>query len=169
MKILIETKRFGVKEVLFDAKDFDIVKKYTWRIQYDKGNFYARCFIKINGVFVSKKMHRMILGISNSDKPHVDHKNHDGLDNRRRNIRVATIAENTRNFGINSRSTTGYKGVYLYKSPNPNAGKYTAATRFNGQRIHGGYFKTAIEAAKKYNEMALKYHGEFAYLNEIPK
>lgn len=167
MKILIQTRRFGVKEVLFDRKDYKLIKNHVWHITYDKGNFYARCYVLINGKFVCKKMHRMILGISDRDRPHVDHKNHNGLDNRRCNIRIATIAENTRNFGTNSRSTTGYKGVYLYKNPNPNAGKYTATTRFNGKKIHGGYFRTAIEAAQKYNELALKYHGEFAFLNKV--
>lgn len=36
------------------------------------------------------------------------------------------------------------------------------------KKYFGGYFTSVIDAAKKYNEMALKYHGEFAFLNKIP-
>jgi hypothetical protein len=37
----------------------------------------------------------------------------------------------------------------------------------NYKRIHLGYFKNKIDAAKVYNEAALKYHGEFSYLNKL--
>lgn len=166
MELQIETRRFGIKTVLLDDADYDLIKSYVWHIQYDKGNFYARCNIRVNGKPKSPKMHRMIMGVSNSDKPHVDHINENGLDNRRSNLRTATIPENSRNTGPNSRSVTGYKGVSLYKV-GPQAGKYVARLRFESKTYLGGYFDTAIEAAVSYNEMAKKYHGEFAWLNKI--
>lgn len=169
MKIIIETKKYGAKEVLFDDKDYHLIKDYVWHIRYDKGNFYARCNIWVNGKRKSPKIHRIILGISNKPRPHVDHKNRNGLDNRRCNLRIATHSENASNIGKNSRNTTGYKGVFLYKEPHQNAGKFTATTKCKDKVIHGGYFNTAIEAAVRYNEIALQYHGEFAFLNKIDK
>jgi len=166
MKILINTNRFGVKEVLFDDEDYDLIKDYVWHIQYDKGNFYARCNVLVNGKKKSPKMHRIIMGVAHKERPHVDHKNENGLDNRRSNLRLATIPQNARNTGANSRNVSGYKGVSLY-TVGPQAGKYVVRLRYNGKNYFGGYFDTAEDAAIKYNEMALKYHKEFAYQNKI--
>lgn len=168
MKILIETKKFGVKEVLLDDEDYDLIKGYVWHIQCDKGNFYARCYVFVNGKYKIFKMHRIIMGVSHKQRPHVDHKNENGLDNRRSNLRLATIPENSRNTGPNSRSATGYKGVSLY-TVGPQAGQYVVRIRFNGKNYFGGYFNNVIDAALKYNELAIKYHGEFAYINKIDK
>lgn len=110
----------------------------------------------------------MIMGVWETERPHVDHKNHNGLDNRRRNLRLATIGQNTKNLIITKRNTTGYKGVYLYKK-GANAGLYTATLKSDNKTYFGGYFNTAIEAAVRYNELALKYHKDFAWLNKIDK
>lgn len=166
MKMLIETRRFGVKEVLFDKKDWGMVKQYVWHIQHDKGNFYARCFITIDGKVKSKKMHRFIMGVSDMHRPHVDHKNHNGLDNRRKNLRLSSIPQNTQNVGLNSRNKSGYKGVSIY-TVGRYAGKYVVRIKANGRAYFGGYFNDPIKAAKKYNELAKKYHGDFAFLNDI--
>lgn len=165
MEITIKTESFGDKIVLIDDEDYELIKDFVWHIQKDKGNFYARCNVKVNGKYKSPKMHRVIMGVSDSPHPHIDHANGDGLDNRRINLRKATIAENSRNAGPNSRNTTGYKGVYKYKEGHANEGLYTATLRCKDKKHHGGYFKTAIDAAKKYDELAKIHHGEFAYLN----
>lgn len=169
MKLKIETVKYGVKTVYLDDKDYPLIKKYTWHVMLDKGTFYARCNIWVRGKQKSPKMHRVIMGLMNRERPHIDHVNGNGLDNRRRNLRIATISQNSVNVGLIASNKTGYKGVYLYKSPHQNAGKYTATTRCKGKAIHGGYFNTAIEAAVRYNELALKYHKEFSFLNKINK
>lgn len=169
MKMILSTKRFGEKTVYFDDEDWPILKDYVWHIQKDKGNFYVRCNIWVNGRRKSPKMHRMVMGISHKPKPHIDHIDRNGLNNRKSNLRVCSNSKNAQNTSVTARSTTGYKGVYLYKEPNTNAGLYTAALRANGVKHHGGYFKTAIEAAKRYNELAIKYHGEFAVLNCVER
>ncbi len=166
MELIIESKKYGRKSVIIDDEDFDLINKYHWCISYVRGAFYCTTAFTIDGKKYQKKMHRVIMGV---DDPsiHIDHRSIDGLDNRRCNLRVATIAQNTRDVGPNSKNTTGYKGVYMYKEGHKNAGKFTAVLRFNGKKIFGGYFKTAEDAAIKYNEMALKYHEEFGYQNKI--
>ena len=164
MELIIPTNKYGNKIVLIDDEDFDLIKNFTWHIQFDKGNFYARCNTIVDGKRKSPKLHRMIMNVSNVQYPHVDHKNGNGLDNRKSNLRLATIAENSRNVGCNSRTKTGYKGVSLY-TKNHMAGWYAVRLRCNKKNYFGGYFKDPIEAAKKYDELAKVHHGEFAYLN----
>lgn len=168
MEILIKSPH-GEKTVFFDDEDWPLLKDYIWHIQNDKGNFYCRYYVKVNGKFISKKMHRVVMGVADTPHPHIDHIDGNGLNNRKLNLRKATIAENSRNVGPTSRNTTGFKGVYQFKAPHKQAGLYTAALRCKDIKYHGGYFKTAVEAAIKYNEMARKYHGEFAYQNPIPE
>lgn len=167
MELKIKTKSFGIMSVFIDDEDLCLIKDHTWHIQKDKGNFYCRCFVKVNGKFVTKKMHRMIMGLQDNPHPHIDHKDGNGLNNRRANLRKSSIAENSRNVGVTARNTTGYKGVYLFKAPHKQAGLFTASLRCKDKKYHGGYFKTAWEAALKYNELALEHHGEFAYINKL--
>ncbi len=163
MELIVPTKNLGNKSIFIDSEDYHLIKKYNWHVQKDKLNLYGRAHIRNKDGYKCLKMHRVIMGILDSNI-HIDHINGNGLDNRRCNLRIATIAENSRNVGKNSRNTTGYKGVYMYKS-GPSKGLFTATLRCKSEKYHGGYFKTAIEAAKKYDEMSKKYHGEFGYLN----
>ena len=53
-----------------------------------------------------------------------------------------------------------FKGVF--KRPN---GKFASAIRVNGKLIWLGTFETEEDAAHAYDIAAIKYFGEFAYLN----
>ena len=108
-------------------------------------------------------MHRVILGLSFGDGLQVDHINRDKLDNRKSNLRVCTVAQNSANKGICKNNTSGFKGVIFDKS----RGKFMAKIKFENKPITIGRFQTAIEAAKAYNEAAIKYFKEFAYLNNV--
>ena len=87
----------------------------------------------------------------------IDHKNRNKLDNRRENLRPATRTQNCQNTVEHSNSTTGFKGVNYRKD----VGKYRARIRINGERVMLGWFKTAEEASRAYDEAAKKHHGEF--------
>ena len=101
-----------------------------------------------------------------------DHINHNGLDNRKANLRVATRKQNVwhrRKFsgrtydGLKRPSRSKYKGVDFVSA---NGGKcWRVRIRVNGKRIYLGSFKDEIEAAKVYDIAAKKYYGEFAALN----
>jgi hypothetical protein len=95
----------------------------------------------------------------------VDHINGDGLDNRRENLRLATYNQNTLNSKIQSRNTSGYRGVSWRKCAN----KWIAKIVVNGKNLYLGLFTDKHQAAVAYNKAALEHYGEFARLNEIPE
>lgn len=92
---------------------------------------------------------------------YVDHRNGNGLDNRRANLREATHYGNTQNARRKSSNTSGYIGVYWRKDSHV----WAAAISANGQRHHLGCFTDAEEAALARDAAARELHGEFARLN----
>jgi hypothetical protein len=111
----------------------------------------------------SKKwMHREIM--NPPSRLNVDHINGDKLDNRKSNLRVCTHSENMKNRKTSKNSISELKGVIAHKP----SGKWVAQIKSNKIRYYLGFFEDKYEAAKAYNAAALKYHGEFAKLNEIP-
>jgi hypothetical protein len=90
----------------------------------------------------------------------VDHRNGDGLDNRRRNLRRTTEAQNQMNRRKPKNNTSGFKGVGFIKARK----RWRATIRYSTVRIVG-HFPTAHEAALAYDTAARQYHGKFARLN----
>jgi len=102
-------------------------------------------------------MHRHIMNAPSNML--VDHINHDGLDNRRENLRLCTKGENGWNRkGPQKNSTTGYRGVFYHKR----AGKYMAQTRCKGKSVYIGLFPTALKASLAFQRKAKELFGEFA-------
>lgn len=101
-------------------------------------------------------LHRIIIDVHNP-KIEVDHKNGNGLDNRRCNLRIATRSEQQCNIGVTVRNKLGVKGVYLHCP-----GWYRSYITKDGIRIDLGTFRTIKEASAAYNEAACRLHGEFA-------
>ena len=104
-------------------------------------------------------MHRQITNAP--DHRVVDHIDHDGLNNRKRNLRLCTFAENCRNTRRTAPSTSKYKGVHWNKRRK----KWAASIRFDNKTYHLGCFDSELAAALAYDQAAKKYHGAFASLN----
>jgi len=135
-----------------DDKDFDFLNQWKWYVYIDRKYIYAIRKDQKTGKRI--RMHRVILNAP--DGILVDHKDHDGLDNRRNNIRLCTNSQNQANkYGKRKE----FKGVY--KEWN----HFRARIKFNNKNIHIGNFKTNIEAAKAYDNKAKELFGEFALLN----
>ena len=92
-----------------------------------------------------------------------DHRNGDGLDNRRSNLRPATNQTNLMNRGPQVNNTSGFKGVIFDKRSDA----WRAQIKVDGRYIYLGCLDSKIEAAEAYNEAANKVFGEFAWLNPI--
>lgn len=107
------------------------------------------------------RMHRIVINAENGIE--VDHINGNCLDNRKCNLRLCTRAENSRNVKRHKNNKNGLKGVRLHRGTK----KWEARIQAGGKGIYLGLFTCRIEAAKAYNEAAVKYHGEFARLNKI--
>ena len=140
-------------------EDLEIIKPYKWV----KGIRYPIAHIYKNGKRTSLYMHKLLMG----EIGEMDHINGDGFDNRRANLRKATRQQNSFNQKINrSNNTSGYRGV-TWKTPHGKEGWWYAGIEINGKSIHLGCYKDKIEAAKIYNQAAIKYFGEYARLNQL--
>ena len=93
----------------------------------------------------------------------IDHIDRNGLNNQRNNLRDSTRSQNNANRGLNKNNTSGYKGVCWNKQKQ----KWHARIRVNYKYVQLGLFDNIKDAARAYNKAALKYFGEFAWLNPI--
>lgn len=153
-----------------DDDDYDHLIKFKWRAFKDGQTFYATTNTFRDGKKTSISMHRFILKAQRG--VFVDHKDGNGLNNQRSNLRYCTIRQNNANRASRNGSTSKYKGVCKIVTKNGyNKDKtyiyWHAAIQVAGCTKSLGYFKTEAEAAKKYNEAAIIQYGEFARLNII--
>ena len=158
----LEITLFNSAEVaLVNDDDFTFLSQWDWRkTEPRSGYVYAARSQKIaRGQWRVVFMHREILKPSNGMM--VDHINHDGLDNRRANLRVATPSQNSANARTLTISSSGFRGVSFHI----HRGDYIAQIRKDGKGLFLGYFDSPAEAARAYDQAAQELHGEFAVLN----
>lgn len=91
-----------------------------------------------------------------------DHRDRNGLNCTRANLRIATYAQNSSNIPISRRNVSGYKGVAPDRQ-HPALWRAEICAKNKLYRL--GSFATAEEAARVYDAAARRLHGEFAYLN----
>ncbi len=159
----MEIKLTHEKVALVDTADYVFLSRFKW-IAIKMGNTYAaaRSGPKAEGGHELIMMHRRIMRLKLGDKLQVDHINHNGLDNRRCNLRVCSNQQNAFNSVKSANRSSHYKGVSKRRN-----GAWEGRIGFCGKTIYLGWFKTEQDAAKAYNLAAVKYFGEFANLNTI--
>ncbi|TAL13964.1 hypothetical protein EPN95_04725 [Patescibacteria group bacterium] len=143
------------KFALVDDEDADLVEGYKWTAKKDGNRFYAYRRV---GPRKTLYMHRLLLGLTDP-KVDTDHRDGDGLNNRRENLRACTRSENMRNTGKRVTNTSGYKGVCWDKGKE----KWRAAIRLDGKRIFLGYFADPIEAAQTYELEVEQFNSTESY------
>jgi hypothetical protein len=158
MKLII---CYSGESIMVSDIDYEFLNQYRW--YYSKPTTRKKGYIirnvgegKVKGVS-RDVVHRMGLNYE------IDHIDRNTFNNQRGNLREATRRQNSINSGIRSNNTSGYKGVCFHQKRN----KWRANTMMNNKQYFIGYYDTAKEAAKAYNETVERLYGEFAYLNII--
>jgi hypothetical protein len=140
---------------------FRVLINHKWcALKHRKNGFYVATSIITNGKHKTTHMHRMIYSVTDS-KVFVDHKNHDTLDNRKNNIRIAIAGRNQQNALKRKNNTSGYIGVHWHISYK----RWVANIHYKHKRIHLGSFFDLTEAAKNRDLYTLFYYKEFSVLN----
>jgi hypothetical protein len=157
------TRSIPLSQGLFaivDAADFEKLSAYKWSAKVQGDTAYAFRANRARGDGPATiKMHRVVIGALPGQE--VDHRDGNGLNNTRANLRIATHSQNGANDGPSRHNTSGYKGV----SRDRQRGNWAAEIRFERRRYHLGRFDTVEEAARAYDAAARRLHGEFAWLN----
>lgn len=152
------------KVALVDDEDYEALARRKWCAARIQGIWYAVARRADGGEeHRLLYMHREIMGADPGKK--IDHRDGDGLNNRRCNLRYCTDAENARNQRRRSRASrclSQYKGV-RWVGPD----KWTASIVVNYKYSYLGVFGSEADAARAYNAAAIQHFGEFACLNVI--
>jgi hypothetical protein len=137
------------KEFYFDLEDYDKIKGYTWHI-----NNYGYPRALVNGVSVG--LHSFL--IPHEGKTWIDHIDGNRADCRKKNLRVATYAQNGMNKAYMSTNTSGIIGVHFDKRVN----FWYAQISINNKTVYVGCSKNKDEAIR-YRLLAEKqYYKDFA-------
>ncbi len=144
---------------VIDASDVPVIAPMRWcALEVKPGKFYAVTHgHSSSGRRTLIFMHRYLLEAESGVD--VDHRDRDGLNNRRNNIRLASRSMNMANKGISPLNTSGYRGVQKDHH------KWKAVIKINRKRIHIGSFASAEDAARAYDAKAVELFNEFAGLN----
>ena len=151
---------------LVDDEDLEFVSQFSWHVQEIRrqgahsvsisGPYAMTSVRRDDGSQTKRYMHSLLTGW-----PKVDHVNHEGLDNRRHNLRPVNLSYNAANQRLRTDGSSCYKGVHWDKSRN----RWIAQIKDGSRRVRLGQFSDEIEAAFAYDQAALRIYGEYACLN----
>jgi hypothetical protein len=153
-------KRGALKPKMFalvDDEDYEFLNKFDWYYRVGNKTFYARTYIKGKTV----EMHMLLCPTVYPIQ--VDHKNGNGIDNQKQNLRPATYSQQQANNVSRRKGSSQYRGVCW----NTKEQKWVAQLILNGVKQFLGYYTSEKEAALVYNNAAIKHFGEFAKLNGV--
>ena len=154
-----------IAETMFDLKYKEEIEQFKWHLHSTDGYVSSSWYDK-NNKQNKMLLHQAIIHLSNQkvrNGEEIDHKDSNKLNNLESNLRIITDSQNQYNSKIRIDNTSGHKGVTWHKKMK----KWQAQIMVNNKPIHIGYFDTKEDAARAYNAAAIKYHGEFAVLNEV--
>ena len=158
-RINISTKTHPNTFTMVDDCDHQRLNRYKWYAVRQFNCLYAIRSFWRNGRQMTVRMHRFITDAKSGQI--IDHRDGDGLNNTRGNLRQCSKSQNAMNSRIRNTNKSGFKGVCWHKRIN----KWYAQIQVKGKKVHLGYFTCIMKASKAYIAAAKKYHGEFAKVN----
>jgi hypothetical protein len=156
MREIMLTKR-QVAQV--SDRDYTWLNQWSWYARHGTNTWYAQRTVSQRPT-VTVQMHRLILGVIDP-KIEVDHRDNNGLNNMRSNLRTATHNQNQHNQSAYRSSSSPYVGVGW----NVRHSKWQVQISINGRNQWLGYFTNETEAAHAYDRAAIELHGKFARVN----
>lgn len=142
-----------------DEIDFEYTNGYSW---HHNGAGYA--YANLYGADRAITLHHLIairIGLNLNFK--IDHADRDPLNCCRGNLREATDSQNGANTKLRSDNTSGYRGVSWSTTRN----KWWATLTIKGHLYNLGGYTNIHDAARAYNQAAIRYFGVFASVNII--
>lgn len=152
-------KLYSGEFVYVDREDYEYLSQFQWYLFKSEKWTYAVRSQGDKTIF----MHREIMGIIDP-KVYVDHRDRNGLNNRKKNLRVGDNRQNQYNVVKKKNSTQKYKCIRETENH-----KFEVRMRLPDKTRFCKRCDTEEEAVGLYNELALKYHGEFAVLQDVAK
>ena len=144
-------------QAIVDEEDYGRIAVFKWRTVPSLHTEYASRTRQENGKVYNILMHRFILNIYDP-KIFVDHKNGNGLDNTKENLRIATRNQNMRNLTrTRANNSSGYRGVSFEKQ----TGKWLAYIYVNGKQKKLGRHENVLDAALAFDVAAQELFGDF--------
>jgi hypothetical protein len=151
------------KTTEIDDSDAALLPETKWQAVERKGLWYAVTrWKRADGKWTMIYLHVLILG--KRPGSFIDHRNGNGLDNRRENLRHVTHCQNLANSPSRPDSSSRYKGVTFDKK----TGRWQAQIAVENKRRWLGRYDTELEAAMAYDLAAREFQGEYARPN-IPQ
>jgi hypothetical protein len=148
------------KFAIVDDEDFEWLNQLKWCAKKNRHLWYVVRGGKQNGVRWQMKMHRLILNAP--DGIEVDHRDGNGLNNQRANLRLCSRQQNCANKRVRNQFVSSqFKGVCFLKRRK----KWLANISFNNRTQFIGEYTSEVEAARAYDKKAYQLFGEFAHLN----
>jgi len=170
---------FGIrgkgKFAMVDDEDYERLSTIRWTLSSENNHGKKRNTLYAIGANKTTKdrkfvsMHRLVMEAKKGQI--VDHIDGDGFNNQKSNLRFSTHGQNQSNRKSTRGSSSVYLGVYRYHNKISEIIRWKAVIQKDKKPHHSRCYPFTKEgeklAAKWYNEMARKLHGNFAKLNII--
>lgn len=145
---------------VIDAADVPLIDHWNWTAceVKRKGKLYAVYAVRSVETEKGRRLVYLHRELAATDThPLVDHRDGDGLNNRRKNLRPADHAANMRNQRRQDRNVSGTKGVRWDKARS----RWVVTIGSGGKTKHLGRFFTLEAASAAYEQASRDLHGEF--------